>query len=150
MAAGSLNSRVVVPTAIAAIVGTGINVAVNVATNWKTNPWAWLAVAALTVISWAVSLWLYRNRQATDSPSASVQEVRRSTVDGDVTQVSGVNGSVRIGPGSAALPGPNFPTPSAVTPPVLSSGQSVADSDVGGSTYQVNQAGGDVEINGDS
>ncbi len=55
--------RIVAPTAAFVAVGSAVAAAVNLATEWKTSWWAWLAVVALTVISGGVSLWLYR-RQA--------------------------------------------------------------------------------------
>lgn len=56
---GPVTTRVVAPTMAAAATTSAIAVVVNLATEWKTNPWAWIAVGAFTLISAAVSLWLY-------------------------------------------------------------------------------------------
>lgn len=58
--------RVAAPTAVTALVGSGIavisNVFVNLATEWKTNWAMWLVVAAATVISGAVAATPYSRR----------------------------------------------------------------------------------------
>ena len=50
-----------------AVLGSATNVVVNLATEWKTNWWAWLGVVTLTVISIPVSLWLNQRPIRTDS-----------------------------------------------------------------------------------
>jgi hypothetical protein len=65
--ARSARVRVVAPTVVTALVGSAVAVVVNLATEWKTNWWAWLAVGALTVVSGGVSLWLHRRQADTDS-----------------------------------------------------------------------------------
>ncbi len=60
--------RVLGRITMAALVGSATNVAVNLATEWKTNWWAWLGVVTLTVISIPVSLWL--DQRPTRSGSA--------------------------------------------------------------------------------
>lgn len=67
MSGDSAVRRVGVPTLLTAITSTGIAIVVIYATDWKTNPWAWIAVAALTVLSFCGSLWLYR-RQLSAEP----------------------------------------------------------------------------------
>lgn len=67
--------RVVAPTAVTALVSSAtaaiVEVVVTLATEWKTNWSMWLAVAAATVLSGAVALWLYQRQVRTDpSPSA--------------------------------------------------------------------------------
>ncbi|HEX2300200.1 MAG TPA: hypothetical protein VHH34_17100 [Pseudonocardiaceae bacterium] len=42
----------------------GIAIVVNLATEWKTNGWAWLTVGVLTLMSAATSLWLLRRQNA--------------------------------------------------------------------------------------
>jgi membrane protein implicated in regulation of membrane protease activity len=55
--------RVWIPTLAVAVSSTAAAVAVNVATEWKTNSWAWVAVMLITAVSAAVSVWLYRRTQ---------------------------------------------------------------------------------------
>lgn len=59
--------RVLAPITATALVGSATNVLVNLATAWKTNWWAWLGVAMLTMISIPVSLWLDQRPTRTDS-----------------------------------------------------------------------------------
>jgi hypothetical protein len=59
--------RVLAPITATALVGSATNVVVNLATEWKTNWWAWLGVVTLTVISIPVSLWLDQRPTRTDS-----------------------------------------------------------------------------------
>jgi hypothetical protein len=54
--------RIVAPTLATAVVTSGLAVAVNLATEWKTEVWAWLVVAGLTVLSFVATLWLYRRQ----------------------------------------------------------------------------------------
>lgn len=73
--------RVVAPTVATATVSSAVAVAVNLATEWKGNLWAWLAVGVLTVISCGVALWLDRRQGG--------GEARRSAIDGNKQIVSG-------------------------------------------------------------
>lgn len=50
----------IVPTAAVAVVGSAMAVVINLATEWKTEPWAWVAVALLTAVAAGVGLWLSR------------------------------------------------------------------------------------------
>jgi len=69
MVGASVSARVGVPTLAATLLTTAVAVAVNVATEWKTAPWAWVAVAVMTVASAAVSVWLHRRTQAAAAPT---------------------------------------------------------------------------------
>jgi hypothetical protein len=66
-------SRIALPTFVTAVITSGIAVAITYATAWRDNVWAWLAVALLTVISAAISVWLYAQQQrpGTDESSAT-------------------------------------------------------------------------------
>jgi hypothetical protein len=55
--------RAAVPTACAAAVSAGGAVAINLATEWKSNVWAWVAVTALTAVAAVLSLWIVRRSQ---------------------------------------------------------------------------------------
>lgn len=58
MASWQTVSRVVVPTAVTAVMSTGLAVAVNYATGGDHSAWMWAAVSALTVGCFGASLWL--------------------------------------------------------------------------------------------
>jgi drug/metabolite transporter (DMT)-like permease len=85
---------------------------------------------------------------------AGRQSVTDSTIGGGVFQVSGVDGSVRIGPGTASATPPAPPTgaaaPSSAAPASAPTdgdeGQSVTRSSTAGPVRQVNDVGGDVEL----
>lgn len=70
MVDGASGARMVWPTVATTVVTCGIAVVVNLATDWKTNGWAWLTVGVLTLMSAATSLWLLR-RQNTSTEGAS-------------------------------------------------------------------------------
>jgi len=82
---------------------------------------------------------------------AGGQLVTDSTIGAGVAQVRGVRGSVRIGPG-AAPPVPASSSPSPVSPSAPRDGsadevgQSVTRSSTAGPVRQVDDVGGDVEL----
>ena len=43
--------RIWLPTLLTAATSTAIAIVVIFATEWKTNPWAWIAVGVLTVLA---------------------------------------------------------------------------------------------------
>ena len=68
-------SRVVAPILVTAITSSMIAVALNLATEWKSDFWAWLAVGVLTLTSGGVSVWLNRRQAAaTDESSRFAHE----------------------------------------------------------------------------
>jgi hypothetical protein len=90
------------------------------------------------------------------------QSVTDSTIGGGVAQVGGIRGNVRIGPGTAPgtprvsppppspSPPPPSPVPSAAASPRANTGdgdgQSVTRSSTAGPVRQVDDVGGDVEL----
>jgi hypothetical protein len=64
-------SRIALPTFVTAVITSGIAVAITYATAWRDNIWAWLAVALLTVISAAISVWLYTQQQGSGTDELS-------------------------------------------------------------------------------
>ncbi len=66
----SAAGRVVAPIIVTAITTSGVAIALNLATEWKTNFWAWLAVGVLTVTSGVVAVWLYRRQTSTAAESS--------------------------------------------------------------------------------
>lgn len=82
MAARSVVVRVGIPTLVTAVLATFGMIAVNIATTESTTgPWAWAAVAIVTLGSAAASLWLYRRTQAVTQhppPTASTPSLTGS------------------------------------------------------------------------
>lgn len=75
--------RVVVPTGAAAVLATASAVVANIATDGEHSVWAWVAVAALTVATFAVSLWLHHSQ----SPSAPPVRTPEPAVGIDLSDV---------------------------------------------------------------
>jgi hypothetical protein len=79
---------VVVPTVAWAVLTSATAVAVNLATEWKSNPWAWLAVAVTTALVASVALWLDRRQAAAgSSENGGGQSVSHSTIGQDNIQI---------------------------------------------------------------
>jgi len=85
--------QVLVLPAVTALVSSALAVMVNLATEWKTSGWAWLAVVELTMISGGLS-WRHQRQTRTES----LQDAERVSAGGDVhiDTESGVVGAVRI------------------------------------------------------
>lgn len=84
--------RVVAPTLVCAVLTSMVAVVVNLATEWKSNPWAWLAVAVTTVLVAVAALWLEHRRGGFPAESerpAHRQVVENSTIYGSNFQVGG-------------------------------------------------------------
>ncbi|WP_346041681.1 hypothetical protein [Actinomadura chokoriensis] len=81
--------------------------------------------------------------RTTNEVEQSGQHVRETTVGGNVTQIRGVGGSVRIG----NVPAPSRPsrTRDRSAPAPGSGGQSVVESQISGDVTQVEGVGGDVD-----
>ncbi len=79
-----MNSRsrgavVAVPTAVIAVVGTGLAAAVNYATGERAVWWQWVIVAVLTVAYFLGSLWLHRRQSVVaESPRTNPGSVTAS------------------------------------------------------------------------
>ena len=73
----------------AAVVTSGLGVAINIATDVKDAWWAWAAVAVLTVISAGVSVWLQSSGAPPESrstPQASGHAtIQQATASGNAT-----------------------------------------------------------------
>jgi hypothetical protein len=82
---------VVVPTLVWAALSSAGAVAVNLATEWKSNPWAWLAVVLTTALVAAAALWLdhRKNDQGETQRPGGGQVVNNSTIHGPNLQVGG-------------------------------------------------------------
>lgn len=84
-------ARVGAPIAATSAVAAGLAIAVNLATEWKADPWTWVAVAVLTALSAVVSLWLHRRSSETGpGPGSGPEPGSGSTVSNTITgNVSG-------------------------------------------------------------
>lgn len=119
-----------------------------------------VGLAGLAVAACGIGL-AHRDAQNLPAGAERVQQVDRSTIVGGVTQVRGVRGSVGLGgpsprlparePGAddsaAAAPGPA--SPDALAPlggTAAGGGQSVTGSQVGGEVRQVDDVGGDLDV----
>jgi hypothetical protein len=74
------------------------------------------------------------------------QTVAGSSIGGGVAQVRGVRGNVRIGPGSTMGAVPRGARRSPSAPGTAPAGQSVVDSAAAGPVRQVDDVGGDLDI----
>ncbi|WP_157171919.1 hypothetical protein [Nocardia higoensis] len=115
MTSGQTMWRVVVPTALTAVLSTGSAVAVNYATGGDHSGWMWVAVAVLTVGVFAVSLWT----QAAGSSTAS-QPMAPGVVASGARSVA-VHGSpagpIRTGDDGVSAAAPHASSPSPVPGP---------------------------------
>lgn len=89
MVAGRAVRRVVVPTVVWAVLTSVVAVAVNLATEWKSNPWAWLVVVVTTVLVAAAALWLDHRR-------GDLAVIERP-VGGQVVSNSTIGSNVQVG-----------------------------------------------------
>jgi hypothetical protein len=110
------------------------------------DKWASVLSAVVAVVGLAVGV--VTSVGGRPRPGRGGQSVTGSTVGGGVRQVRGVGGSVQIGP---AAPAAAASTAGARTPPAATDGdggdgQSVDRSQVSGSVDQIDQVGGDVEL----
>lgn len=80
---GSPRRRVAIWMVVASSATTAGAVAVNFATGWVRNPWAWIIVAALTVLSAFISLHIARISDSRSEPAAPGGDVSVS-IEGNI------------------------------------------------------------------
>ena len=88
---------VLVPTVATAVAASATMIVINFATEFKTNPWWWVAVVAATALVAGVALWLdHRNQpERPDNPAPAPAPagggpvVNNSTIQGPNFQVGG-------------------------------------------------------------
>lgn len=89
--AGRAVRRVVAPTVAAAVISSVAAVAINFASEWKSNLSAWLVVAVATALVAAVALWLDRRSSlvegSSDEGGGYGQVVDHARIDGDNIQI---------------------------------------------------------------
>ncbi|MGN2638585.1 hypothetical protein ACTD5D_20885 [Nocardia takedensis] len=71
VATGSAVARVAIPTGATVAVTSVLAILVNLATGKAHSVWLWLAVAALTVVSFAASMWLHHRQTPPPTPLGS-------------------------------------------------------------------------------
>lgn len=83
-----------------AILGSVTAVVINLATEWKYNLWAWLAVGVLTTLTTVVSVWQGR-QGASDAPTGDRPDndvaIGRNLSADDVTFESPVSNRFTVG-----------------------------------------------------
>ncbi|MGX1805162.1 hypothetical protein ACWIGI_05560 [Nocardia sp. NPDC055321] len=132
---GVVLKKVAVPTAVVAVVTTGLAVAVNMATGGDTRWWWWVIVAGLTAAGFVGSLWQFL-RQSGTAPQETVQSSGR----GAVAATGTVAGAVTAGEVGSSSPAPTAPSATPAPGSVVASGDgSVAFKGTAGSI-----SGGDV------
>ncbi|MGH4022837.1 MAG: hypothetical protein ACRDT0_27100 [Pseudonocardiaceae bacterium] len=88
--AGGVGRRVVASTVVTAVVTSAAAVVINLATEWKSNLWAWLAVVVVTVLVAAAALWSDRYAAAAGPPAEGAtggQSVSHATINRDNVQI---------------------------------------------------------------
>lgn len=139
----------------AVLLGVGVWFAVtrlDAADKWGSVIGSLVAVGGLPMTIYAIVLARRANTIASTppGPAAGGQSVTDSTIGGTVTQIRGVRGNVRIGPATpVAAPPPSSATapPSANASPASDGGgQSVTRSSTAGALRQVDDVGGNVEL----
>ncbi|WP_441952782.1 hypothetical protein [Nocardia sp. 2TAF39] len=69
------------PTLGFGVAGTALAIAINFATDGRYGVWAWVAVGALTLVVFGMSLWLNSRQGAPTAPAArSFQVAGNATV----------------------------------------------------------------------
>lgn len=94
----ALSCRRLVVTLASAVITSGVAVAVNLATNWMNNVWAWSAAAAFTVAA-AGAAYVFNREKPNHSEASSLpihQSVNDSSVAGSVIQIGQVSGNVDV------------------------------------------------------
>ncbi|TDB87074.1 hypothetical protein E1264_15775 [Actinomadura sp. KC216] len=110
------------------------------------------ALGTITGLGLSLSALFQRSSQAgrsEDEPGvATGQQIRKSTIGGDSFQVRGVGGNVRIRRTPTPPPSDDASQPLGGTapPPDSPGAQSVTDSKITGSSAQIDQVTGDVDI----
>ncbi len=84
------------PPFVVALATSGLGVAINLATEWKTNLWAWAAVVVITLLSAGVTLWLTRRQLDQEAWKSRGLVVESAHIGRDNIQIGRVEGNVTI------------------------------------------------------
>ncbi len=84
------------PPFVVALATSGLGVAINLATEWKTNLWAWAAVVVITLLSAGVTLWLTRRQLDQEARKSRGLVVESAHIGRDNIQIGRVEGNVTI------------------------------------------------------
>jgi hypothetical protein len=82
-------------TIVTVCASAGLGVAVNLATGWKTNLWAWASVVVLTLVGGGATYWLARRQSDLAASAASGLVVHDAHIGGDNIQLR-VQGNLTI------------------------------------------------------
>ncbi|MEO3807694.1 hypothetical protein ABGB17_01685 [Sphaerisporangium sp. B11E5] len=110
------------------------------------------ALGSLAALGLSLSVRAHRSSPADPSREetepAAGQQVHASAIGGDAVQVRGVGGNVRIGRALPPQPVTGSPQPPTVAIPRATSPgpQSVTNAQIGGSSAQISQVAGDVDV----
>lgn len=132
----------------ASFVATAVVMAVYLATVTLEKAAMWAGVLGLFVGLASLAATVTGILRERSAPSR--QSVHGSAVGGGITQVSGAGGSVRITRRGPAVPPPGSVSPTTPSGTVApeADGQSVRDTSTAGPVDQVQNTGGDVDIEG--
>ncbi|MEV0766144.1 hypothetical protein [Nocardia sp. NPDC050435] len=116
---GAVLKKVALPTAVVAVVSTGLAVAVNMATGAEAQWWWWLIVAALTAAGFAGSLWQFLHQSETTTHRTIHASGHRSvagtgTVSGAIT-TGNTDAPSAPAPATSPIPASADPAPGSVT-----------------------------------
>ena len=103
---------------------------------------AFIALASLAMSAYGAFL----DRPRTGGGTGGGHSVSDSTIGGRLTMVRNVQGSLRIGTGSAPPPGPAPAPPPGPASPPAPGGQSVSGSQISGDATLVDGVGGDAQV----
>ena len=99
--------RVVVPTVATAVIASATAITINLATSAPRSPWLWGGVAVITILSAAVSLWLWQRtssaeaqpgKPAEPSPPGGTVKITDSTFNGPTTIQGSGEQKIQFGP----------------------------------------------------
>jgi hypothetical protein len=85
-----------IPTIVSAVATSGLGVLVNFATDWKTDVWAWVGVALITMLIAGVTLWLARRQTQRDDGVSGGPLVQHACIGRDNIQIGEAGGNVTI------------------------------------------------------
>jgi hypothetical protein len=117
-----------------AVVASGVGVSVNVATDLKTNLWAWVVVAVLTVAAAGVAVWAQRPRPDQQPP------VTAGGPGGGGTDGGGTHNEMSGEVAGSVVQGRDFTGPIRIS----SDGDQITQNALGFGNASIQQAGGDI------
>ena len=68
------NGKRILIVSATALVSSGTAVAINLATEWKTAPWVWVAVGVCTVLTGVLTFWSHRSENEQHAEHTPIHE----------------------------------------------------------------------------